>query len=292
MVGYIYIPTGGTYDFRVTGDDGYRILIGGQTIGEIDNIQSTATNTFTGKVVGEGLQAIEIVYWDQGGQADLRVEVKTSGAADSTYKIIGTSEFALFNPADVPTLSDTQDLVETSTDGVWAVRSGQEVTGTNASEKFIGSDGRDIIHAGGGNDNVNGGAGSDHIEGGKGNDILTGGLGSDTFAWKLADHGIPGAPDRDIITDFDVKSANTGGDVLDLRDLLQGENSSNLTNYLHFTTNNGSTVINISSTGAYGSGFADAKTDQVITLNGVTLTGTSDTLIIQNLLNGGKLIVD
>jgi Ca2+-binding RTX toxin-like protein len=243
-------------------------------------------------VIGEGLQAIEIVYWDQGGQADLRVEIKTTGSADSTYKVIGTSEFALFNPGDVPTLSATQDLVETSTDGIWAIRTGQDVTGTSSSEKFIGSDGRDIIHGGGGNDSINGGGGSDYIAGGKGNDVLTGGLGSDTFAWELNDHGTAGSPDRDIITDFDTATAKAGGDVLDLRDLLQGENSSNLTNYLHFTTSNGSTVINISSTGAYGSGFADAKTDQVITLNGVTLSGSTDTLIIQNLINGGKLIVD
>ncbi len=165
-------------------------------------------------------------------------------------------------------------------------------TGTDSSEKIIGSDGNNTIYAGGGNDSINGGAGADYIVGGKGNDIMTGGLGSDTFAWKLADHGTPGVPERDIIVDFDTKSAGTGGDVLDLRDLLQGENSANLTNYLHFTTSNGSTVINISSTGAYGSGFADTKTDQIITLNGVTLSGASDTLIIQNLITNGKLIVD
>ncbi|MEK8047164.1 type I secretion C-terminal target domain-containing protein, partial [Ideonella margarita] len=292
MVGYIYIPAGGTYDLRITGDDGYRVLIGGQTVAQVDQIQSTTTNTFTGKVLSEGMQLIEIVYWDQGGAASLRVEVKTSGAADSTYKIIGTDEFALFAPGDVPTLAANQDIVETSTNGTYAIRTGKDYTGTDTAEKIVGSDGKDTIRGGGGNDNINGGDGSDYIEGGKGNDVLTGGLGGDTFAWKLADHGTAGAPEKDIISDFNTAASTAGGDVLDLRDLLQGETGATLTKYLHFTTSGGDTVINISSTGAYGATFDATKTDQTITLTGVTLTGATDAAIIQDLLNKGKLITD
>jgi hypothetical protein len=59
------------------------------------------------------MQAIEILYWDQGGHASLRIEVKQSGAADSTYKIIGNDDYALFSPTDVPTLASNQDIVET-----------------------------------------------------------------------------------------------------------------------------------------------------------------------------------
>ena len=106
-------------------------------------------------------------------------------------------------------------------------------------EKVIGSDGRDTIHSGAGNDIINGGGGSDYIHGGAGNDVMTGGLGSDTFAWTLADQGTLSAPARDTVTDFNVASKAAGGDILDLRDLLQGENhtagTGNLADYLHFS---------------------------------------------------------
>ena len=54
----------------------------------------------------------------------------------------------------------------------------------------------------------------------------------------MADRGVIGAPASDIITDFGVAPAASGGDVLDLRDLLVGENHNvgvgNLASYLHF----------------------------------------------------------
>ena len=307
MVGYIYIPAGGTYDLRITADDGYRVLIGGQNVAQLDFIQSTATNVYAGKAISEGLQPIEILYWDQGGHASLRVELKSSGTADSTYKIIGNDEFALFSPSNVPTLTANQDIVESATNGVWTVREGDTFTGTDASEKVVGSDGRDaintgggddVIRAGAGNDTVNAGDGSDVISGGAGHDLLTGGLGSDTFVWTLADQGIKGSPARDTITDFDTASQTAGGDVLDLRDLLTGENhttgTGNLSSYLHFEKSGSDTVVHISSSGEFSSGFTAAKDVQTITLSGVDLLGTSgtDQSVIQSLLNNNKLITD
>ncbi|MBI2277323.1 MAG: type I secretion C-terminal target domain-containing protein, partial [Dechloromonas sp.] len=293
MVGYIYIPAGGTYDLRVTADDGYRILIGGQNVAQLDQIQSTATNVYSGQVLSEGLQPIEILYWDQGGHATLRLELKTSGAADSSYKIIGTDEFALFSPSDVPTLTANQDIVESSTNGAWDVRTGESYTGSAAAEKVIGSDGRDTINAGDGNDIVQAGGGSDTILGGAGSDLLTGGLGSDTFAWTLADQGTAGAPARDTVTDFSVASKAAGGDVLDLRDLLLGENhatgTGNLTDFLHFGRSGSDTVIDIKPSGAGGS------VTQQIVVSGVDLTAgntLNDQAIIQDLLTKGKLLTD
>jgi surface adhesion protein len=84
------------------------------------------------------------------------------------------------------------------------------------------------------------------------------------------------------------------GDKLDLRDLLVGDSSTNLSNYLHFSTSGGNTVISISTTGAFSSGFASGSVDQTITLSGVNLVGafTSDQQIIQDLLQRGKLLTD
>ncbi|MCW2311561.1 hypothetical protein M2244_001294 [Rhodoferax antarcticus] len=307
MVGYIYIPAGGAYDLRITADDGYRVRIGGQDLAQADYIQQTTTKVYSNQPISEGMQPIEILYWDQGGHASLRVEVKSSGTADATYKIIGNDEFALFSPSDLPALTANQDIVESATNGVWAVRTGETYTGTEASEKVIGSNGRDTIHTGAGNDTVNAGAGNDTvnagdgadvISGGAGNDLLTGGLGSDTFVWALADQGIMGAPARDTITDFNTASHTAGGDVLDLRDLLTGENhtsgTGNLTSYLHFEKTGSDTVVHISRNGEFSSGFSAAKDVQTITLSGVDLIGSSSTdqQVIQSLLNNHKLITD
>ena len=287
MVGYIYIPAGGIFDMRVTADDGYRVLINGQNIGQADFIQSTATQTYTGVTLTEGLQPIEILYWDQGGHASFRVEFKVSGSADTTYKIIGNDEYALFSPSDAPNLAANQDIVETATNGSWAVRTGETRDGTDNSEKIIGSDGKDNINAGAGNDIVQGGAGSDTIYGGQGSDVLTGGLGSDTFAWSFADQGTVGSPARDTIADFNVASKAAGGDVLDLRDLLPtATTGAALDAYLNFSKQGADTVIDVKPDGT--------NVTQKIVLSGVDLgaTGVNDVAIINDLIAKGKLVTD
>jgi Ca2+-binding RTX toxin-like protein len=289
MVGFIYIPAGGVYDLRVTADDGFRILIGGQNVAQVDQIQSTATSLHLAKTLGEGLQPIEILYWDQGGHASFRVEVKQNGSPDTSYKIIGNDEYALFSPGDAANLNLTanQDIVETATNGSWAVRTGETRDGTDNSEKIIGSDGKDNINAGAGNDIVQGGAGSDTIYGGQGSDVLTGGLGSDTFAWSFADQGTVGSPAKDTIADFNVASKAAGGDVLDLRDLLPtATTGAALDAYLNFSKQGADTVIDVKPDGT--------SVTQKIVLSGVDLgaTGVNDVAIINDLIAKGKLVTD
>ena len=164
-----------------------------------------------------------------------------------------------------------------------------------------GNDGNDILRGGEGNDTLDGGAGKDILVGGKGNDFLTGGADSDVFRWEFADQGVKGAPALDTVTDFNNAAASAGGDVLDLRDLLQGETSlgaatGNLTNYLHFETSGNTTTIQISTTGGFSGGYNAGAVDQAIKLSGVDLTVggalNTDQQIIQDLLNKSKLIVD
>ncbi len=146
-------------------------------------------------------------------------------------------------------------------------------------------------------------AGADLIVGTAGADHLLGGGGADVFKWSLGDPGLPGAPVEDRIGDFNPASRSAGGDVLDLRDLLQGESLScgtgNLTNFLDFDTASlpGSTVLRISSSGGFTQGSYNAcAEDQRIVLEGVDLRSSlglggqaSDTQIIQELLNRNKL---
>jgi Ca2+-binding RTX toxin-like protein len=61
-------------------------------------------------------------------------------------------------------------------------------------------------------------AGNDILTGGQGDDILTGGLGSDTFRYQSGD--LKGVNLGDTINDFTL--AKSGGDILDIHDLLEG----------------------------------------------------------------------
>jgi len=296
--------TAGSYDFQVRADDGFSIRIDGVTVFEFDNIQSPTTRTTTTPVaIGEGLHTIEILYWEQGGNAELQVDYKLSSS--STYLNLSLDNLALFQSDQLPTLSNLQDIVESSTNGQYLIRTGQEVTGTGSNDTITGSAGRDRIHGGDGNDVINAGTGADWMEGGRGNDTLTGGAGSDTFRWQLSDRGITGQPAVDTITDFNATAAKSGGDVLDLRDLLQGEanTTGSLQNYLEFdkTSSPGNTILHISSTGGFTGGtYSAAAEDQQIVFQGVTDLGNSlglgtaasDAQIIQELINRGKLITD
>ncbi|MGM8227656.1 retention module-containing protein [Cellvibrio sp. ARAG 10.3] len=153
------------------------------------------------------------------------------------------------------------------------------IVGTPTDNVITGSGDADAIYALNGNDTLIGGAG---------NDYLLGGLGADTFAWSLGDAGTPGAPAVDKIGDVNFAQ----GDVLSLADLLQGEESNPLTNYLHFENDGSNTRIHVSSTGGYAdAGYDAGVTDQIIVLEGVSLSGTNAEIIAQ-LQNANNLLVD
>ena len=172
------------------------------------------------------------------------------------------------------------------------------------SESIFGGLGHDTLGGLAGNDTLSGSDGNDKLLGGMDADVLTGGLGADVFAWTLSDQGSLGTPAVDTITDFDTRLPSAGGDIIDLRDLLAGESTGTLENYLEFTfAGSGSaatTTIHVSSTGAFAGGtYSAAAEDQTIVLSGVDLRTSlglgdtaTDTQIISTLLTQGKLIVD
>jgi len=208
------------------------------------------------------------------------------------------------------------------------------LNGGNGDDQLYGENGVDVINGGDGNDFLDGGANTDTLNGGNGNDILiggagwdrmTGGAGSDTFRWFLADKGVAagiaenpqaattpaqfngvtsaGSRAQDYITDFDAKSVANGGDVLDLKDLLQGEHSGtagSLEKYLDFSVVGTDTLIRISSSGGFTGGtYNSAVEDERIVLQNIDLrtamgltTAATDAQIIAELLNRSKLVVD
>ncbi|WP_236763624.1 DUF5801 repeats-in-toxin domain-containing protein [Aeromonas jandaei] len=149
-----------------------------------------------------------------------------------------------------------------------------------------GGDGNDVLYGQKGNDILIGGDGIDILVGGTGSDTLTGGAGKDTFKWGAGDVG-----GTDVIKDF---TTGTGGDVLDISELLSGEhaNKTSLDAYLTFTTGpgTGKSTLTIDLDGS-GSG----STTHVIQFDNIDLTlgGTrNDQTIIEDLLNQGNLKVD
>jgi hypothetical protein len=85
-----------------------------------------------------------------------------------------------------------------------------------------------------------------------------------------------------------------GGDVLDLRDLLVVEAGQDLRTFLHFDHQGADTVVHVSTTGAFASGFDTGAVEQTIVLKDVDLlAGFPDQHdLIQSLLDSGKLITD
>jgi uncharacterized protein YegL len=171
--------------------------------------------------------------------------------------------------------------------------------GQEGNDTLIGGDGNDRLEGGVGNDVLIGGAGNDVLIGGPGTDTLTGGLGADVFKWELADRGVKGNPASDTVTDFDAAPFGSGGDVLDLRDLLSNEShtagsTGNLSSFLHFEQSGSDTVVRISTTGGFSGGYVPNQEDHTILLQGVDLIGgfSTDQQVIQDMLNKGKLITD
>jgi hypothetical protein len=171
--------------------------------------------------------------------------------------------------------------------------------GFSGDDTLIGADndssddslnGNNTLFGGDGQDTITGGSGEDFIVGGTGSDMLRGGFASgaadadtDTFVWQLGDQGL-GADnsnlETDIVVDFVASSTASGGDILDFSQLLLGETSATINNYISLSEAGGNTTLSIDVEGD-GSG-----TDLTVQLNGVT--GTS----IDTLMSNGNIAFD
>ncbi|MGW8422251.1 VCBS domain-containing protein, partial [Comamonas sp. HJ-2] len=174
-----------------------------------------------------------------------------------------------------------------------------ELHGGKGDDIIYGQGGNDVLWGDDGNDKLYGGTGNDTLIGGKGDDILIGGAGDDIFVWLKGDQGAPDAPAKDVINDFGKGGSDVNGnDVLDLHDLLQGEEkSSDLSQFLNFSKSGADTVLKVSTEGNLGA--SGSNYDQLITFKGVDLTAghslttTADqNALIKELIDQGKLKID
>jgi Ca2+-binding RTX toxin-like protein len=201
----------GNYDFRVTGDDGFRLRVGGETLIEFDGNQPPTTRTFSNVEVNDrisGLTSVELLYWEQGGNANLQFEFKLSDS--NTWVPFSLDSIAFFSAANAPTLTDTriQDIVETSVNQQYELRTGSVLDGDGNTNTLTGAEGRDYIQGFGGDDILNGNGSADYLDGGIGNDVLNGGDGNDILVGGTGNDTMTGG------TGDDIYRVDSAGDVV------------------------------------------------------------------------------
>ena len=177
-------------------------------------------------------------------------------------KVDGSYAFELHNP-DYFSKGQDLDFDWNLTDGHGEHYSGRlsveiddethHLTGDATGEYLASEEHGDKLHIQGfaGNDTLIGGTDTDVLDGGDGDDILLGGLGNnvltggdgiDIFRFTEAE-----ADSINVITDFEK-----GVDVVDLKALLTGEESGDLSDYLAFSQDGDDTVLNITPVGGGG----------------------------------------
>ena len=168
-----------------------------------------------------------------------------------------------------------------------------EVTGSGVYSLGIGITEDQVFEGNGANDIITGGSGSD---------ILTGNGGDDLFVWTASDDiDVDGNPADgvavDVITDFRDGGAGDH-DALDLSDLLVGEESGNITDYIEVQVDGADIVFSITTDPAN-----NLDVTQTIVLDDTTTTqlgidsydlGTAlgQTDAINALIGNGSIIVD
>jgi len=204
-----------------------------------------------------------------------------SGTYDGTIHVSATAIAGLdpIELASPATALSANDVLDTS------------LVGDGTTDPSLGSGQKSAHDKSDAQDTGDGHGGGTVVSDHAGDDVLSGHEGADVFKWTLAE---PGA--HDTVSNFSMKPAAAGGDVLDLKDLLPPESVGNLDSYLHFEHSpDGGTVLKISPSGEFtGNAAHDAQVAyQSIELQNVDLLSLgSDQQIIDNLLKHGKLITE
>lgn len=149
-------------------------------------------------------------------------------------------------------------------DKIWGGSGDDNIFGGSGLDLLRGDDGNDTIHADSGNNTIYGGNGNDIIYGGNvsgfdnifaeagddtlyataGNDFLRGGTGSDTFVLTDINH-FTGSDAATIKNGFDV-STTGDNDVLDIKDIIDYDSSTDvLSDFVALTNNGSNTTVSV-----------------------------------------------
>ena len=137
LSGSLNLEANTTYYFRITSDDGFSLSINGEMISEFTTNRGLGISTgeFTTQNAGE--YDLGIVYWDQAGQAVLKVEVSTDG---TNYNVLSTDNLllpinnTLITDEDTPLVIAPESLLSNDTDS-----EGDALTITGVSDAQHGS---------------------------------------------------------------------------------------------------------------------------------------------------------
>ncbi|MFA7604119.1 MAG: type I secretion C-terminal target domain-containing protein, partial [Novosphingobium sp.] len=127
----------------------------------------------------------------------------------------------------------------------WDLTQGLHLRNNDTARTLYGSAQNDVIEGGAANDTLRGFDGDDWLTGHDGNDALWGYDGADTFAFMIEDVGYG----IDTLRDFDL----TEGDVIDLRDVLDGgydPMTDALADYVQFTNSGSNAALSVDLDGA------------------------------------------
>lgn len=216
---------GADYLYGGTGDDTY-VFKAGDGLDTITEYAGEGIDT----IRLEGISPDDVYMWNTvltgGTISHLHIQYGATDKITVTNGTYNSSTGATVGPVERIVFDD--DTVWDLTGGlVMRLPNGSTTAfGTSYDDTIIGGTGNNHIDGGAGNDTLIGGAGSDNLYGGAGDDFLSGGfgsnylnggLGSDTFHFDAT--ALDGASGLiDTIADFSMVQ----GDVIDIRDLLEG----------------------------------------------------------------------
>ena len=95
--GYINIISADTYTFNAFTDDGFRLMIGGETVGIYDHDRAPASSTFS-VFLGTGFYDFSMIGWEQGGA--FVSELTWHDSSSSTFTLVDSD--VLFSSSPVP----------------------------------------------------------------------------------------------------------------------------------------------------------------------------------------------
>ncbi|WP_374090853.1 retention module-containing protein [Methylomicrobium lacus] len=155
----------------------------------------------------------------------------------------------------LPNNPDTQIGTEGVNDVLTGDGNNNSLAGLGGDDTLNGLGGNDYLFGGDGKDILNGGDGNDILIGGVGSDTMTGGAGSDVFKYSGGDLSGGGV---DQITDFNFNAPASGGDVLDISDVLSGFGGTTVTDavaqgFVQFANDgSGHTAVQVDADGTAG----------------------------------------
>ncbi len=90
LVGQVYLAAG-NYEFEVRADDGYQIMIDGNSVAEYANNQGPTTRYHTFTIDNDGYHDIDMAWWDRGGAYVFQPALSSDDGV--TYKTFSTANF-------------------------------------------------------------------------------------------------------------------------------------------------------------------------------------------------------